>query len=66
MLVSANIFQPLISVFEAVLKFFHNSLGVPWAWAIVLLDDLRAAGATPLMLKQFHSMQAMQRDCSRR
>ncbi len=37
MLVSANIFQPLIDVFQSVLIFFHNSLGVPWGWAIVLL-----------------------------
>ncbi len=37
MLVPANIFQPLIDVFEAVLKFFHNSVGVPWGWSIVLL-----------------------------
>ena len=29
MLLIANIFQPLIDVFEAVLKFFHNSVGVP-------------------------------------
>ena len=27
MLVTANIFQPLIDVFEAVLKFFHNTIG---------------------------------------
>ena len=61
MLVSANIFQPLISVFEAVLKFFHNSLGVPWGWAIVLLTICVRLVLMPLMLKQFHSMQAMQR-----
>jgi YidC/Oxa1 family membrane protein insertase len=61
MLVSANIFQPLISVFEAVLKFFHNSLGVPWGWAIVLLTICVRLVLVPLMLKQFHSMQAMQR-----
>ena len=61
MLVPANIFQPLISVFEAVLKFFHNSLGVPWGWAIVLLTICVRLVLMPLMLKQFHSMQALQR-----
>lgn len=60
MLLSANIFQPLISVFEAVLKFFHHSLGVPWGWAIVLLTAAVRLVLVPLMLKQFHSMQAMQ------
>ena len=61
MLVPANIFQPLISVFEAVLKFFHNSVGVPWGWAIVLLTVCVRLVLMPLMLKQFHSMQALQR-----
>ena len=37
MLVTANIFQPLIDVFEAVLKFFHNNVGRRWGWSIVLL-----------------------------
>jgi YidC/Oxa1 family membrane protein insertase len=60
MLVYANIFQPLIDVFEAVLKFFHNSIGVPWGWSIVLLTIAMRAVLLPLTLKQFHSMQKMQ------
>src|ERR1700743_147354 len=61
MLISANIFQPLIDVFEAVLKFFNHSLGLPWGWAIILLTVCVRLALMPLMLKQFHSMQAMQR-----
>ncbi len=61
MLPLANIFQPLIDVFEAVLKFFHNSMGVPWGWSIVLLTIVIRLLLVPLMLKQFHSMQALQR-----
>jgi YidC/Oxa1 family membrane protein insertase len=61
MLVLANIFQPLIDVFEAVLKFFHNSVGVPWGWSIVLLTVVIRALLIPLTLKQFHSMQQLQR-----
>jgi len=61
MLLTANIFQPLIDVFEAVLKFFHNSIGVPWGWSIVLLTVVIRALLVPLTLKQFHSMQALQR-----
>ena len=60
MLVTANIFQPLIDVFEAVLKFFHNSVGVPWGWSIVLLTVVIRALLVPLTLKQFHSMQRLQ------
>ena len=61
MLLTANIFQPLIDVFEAVLKFFHNSVGVPWGWSIVLLTVLIRLILVPLTVKQFHSMQALQR-----
>ncbi len=60
MLLTANIFQPLIDVFEAVLKFFHNSVGVPWGWSIVLLTVVIRALLVPLTLKQFHSMQRLQ------
>jgi YidC/Oxa1 family membrane protein insertase len=61
MLVTANIFQPLIDVFEAVLKFFHNSVGVSWGFSIVLLTVVIRAVLIPLTLKQFRSMQALQR-----
>jgi YidC/Oxa1 family membrane protein insertase len=61
MLLTANIFQPLIDVFEAVLKFFHNSIGVPWGWSIVLLTVVIRALLVPLTLKQFSSMQKLQR-----
>ena len=61
MFVSANIFQPLIDVFEAVLKFFHNHVGISWGFSIVLLTVVMRAILVPLTVKQFHSMQKMQR-----
>jgi YidC/Oxa1 family membrane protein insertase len=60
MLVPANIFQPLIDVFEAVIKFFHNSVGIPWGWSIVLLTIVVRAAMIPLTLKQIKSMVRMQ------
>ncbi len=60
MLVTANIFQPLIDVFEAVLKFFHNSVGIPWGWAIVLLTICVRAILVPLTVRQIRSMARMQ------
>jgi YidC/Oxa1 family membrane protein insertase len=60
MFVTANIFQPLIDVFEAVLKFFHNNVGVSWGWSIVLLTVVVRAVLIPLTLKQFRSMQKLQ------
>ncbi len=60
MLLAANIFQPLIDVFESVLTFFHNSLGIQWGWSIVLLTICVRAVLLPLTVKQFHSMRKMQ------
>ena len=60
MLISANIFQPLIDVFQSVLSFFHNSFGLRWGWSIVLLTMCVRAVLLPLTVKQFHSMQKMQ------
>ncbi len=58
--VTANIFQPLIDIFEAVLKFFHNHVGISWGFSIVLLTVVMRAILVPLTVKQFHSMQKMQ------
>jgi YidC/Oxa1 family membrane protein insertase len=60
MLVSANIFQPLIDVFESVLVFFHSHLGVSWGFSIVLLTVCVRALLIPLTVKQFGSMQRLQ------
>jgi YidC/Oxa1 family membrane protein insertase len=60
MLVTANIFQPLIDVFESVLKFFHNSGGISWGWSIVLLTVCVRAVLVPLTFRQIKSMVRMQ------
>jgi YidC/Oxa1 family membrane protein insertase len=59
--VSANVFQPLIDVFEQVLLFFHNHVGLGWGLSIIALTVTVRAVLVPLTLKQFKSMQAMQR-----
>ena len=56
----ANIFQPLIDVFETVLKFFHNDVGASYGWSIVLLTVSVRALLIPLTFKQFKSMQKLQ------
>jgi YidC/Oxa1 family membrane protein insertase len=58
--VTANIFQPLIDVFESVLTFFHNSIGVPWGWSIVLLTICVRAVLVPLTVRQIRSMARLQ------
>jgi|HubBroStandDraft_6_1064221.scaffolds.fasta_scaffold20245_6 YidC/Oxa1 family membrane protein insertase len=61
MLVVANIFQPLIDVFESILLFFHNHVGLSWGFSIIALTILMRAILLPLTVKQFHSMQKLQR-----
>lgn len=60
MLIPANIFQPLIDIFEPALKFFHNTVGVSWGLSIVFLTIVVRALLLPLTIKQFHSMQKLQ------
>jgi YidC/Oxa1 family membrane protein insertase len=60
MFVFANIFQPLIDFFEAILKFFHNTVGVGWGLSIILMTVVIRAALVPLTLKQMHSMQRLQ------
>src|SRR5882757_10497592 len=57
----ANIFQPIIDVFEQVLLFFHNTVGLGWGLSIIFLTITVRALMVPLTVKQFKSMQAMQR-----
>jgi YidC/Oxa1 family membrane protein insertase len=59
--ITANILQPLVDVFESVLKFFHDSVGASWGLSIILLTIAVRALLLPLAVKQFRSMQALQR-----
>jgi YidC/Oxa1 family membrane protein insertase len=60
-IVFANVFQPLIDFFEAILKFFHDSVGLGWGASIIALTVVVRASLLPLTLKQFRSMQALAR-----
>jgi hypothetical protein len=55
----ANIFRPLINVFEALLKFFHDDIGLGWGLAIAALTVLIRSLLLPLTLKQLRSMYRM-------
>src|SRR5437588_9498697 len=60
MFIDANILQPLITAFEEVIKFFHSFVG-SWGWSIILLTVAIRVVLLPLTVKQFHSMQKLQR-----
>ncbi len=51
--------QPLIDFFEAILLFFHDSIGLGWGFSIIALTILVRACLLPLTFKQFHSMQRL-------
>jgi YidC/Oxa1 family membrane protein insertase len=61
MLVFANILQPLIDFFEAILKFFHDNVGLSWGASIIAMTVLVRATLLPLTVKQFKSMQNLAR-----
>jgi len=55
----ANVLQPLIDVFDAVIVFFHDSVGLGWGLSIIALTVAVRAVLLPLTLKQAKSMQRM-------
>jgi YidC/Oxa1 family membrane protein insertase len=56
---------PVISELETVMRhvldWFHTTLGLPWAWAIVATTVVVRIILVPLTVKQIHSMQNLQR-----
>jgi YidC/Oxa1 family membrane protein insertase len=59
-MIAANIFQPLIDVANSILTFFHDSVGLGWGLAIIMLTIVTRIAILPLSLKQIRSMRAMQ------
>jgi YidC/Oxa1 family membrane protein insertase len=60
MLVIANFLQPLIDVNDAILKFFHDDIGLGWGFSIIGLTIVVRLAILPLTFKQVRSMQALQ------
>jgi YidC/Oxa1 family membrane protein insertase len=61
MFVLANILQPLIDINEAILRFWHNNIGLSWGASIIGLTVVVRMLILPLTFKQVRSMQALQR-----
>ncbi len=59
-MIVAGILSPLENVMKSILDFFHGPVGLPWAWSIVALTILVRIVLVPLMVRQIHSMQALQ------
>jgi YidC/Oxa1 family membrane protein insertase len=57
----ATFIQPLVDLNDAILKFWHNTVGFSWGAAIIGLTVVVRAAILPLTFRQVRSMQAMQR-----
>jgi YidC/Oxa1 family membrane protein insertase len=55
------IFSQLEDVMKHVLNWFHTSLNLPWAWAIVATTVVVRMILVPLTIRQIHSMQSLQK-----
>jgi len=56
----ANIVQPLIDINEAILRFWHDTVGFSWGASIIGLTIVVRLAILPLTFKQVRSMQALQ------
>jgi YidC/Oxa1 family membrane protein insertase len=60
--VFANVLQPLIDLTESIMVWLHDNItGGSWGWAIVGLTVVVRIALLPLTLRQFKSMQGLQR-----
>jgi YidC/Oxa1 family membrane protein insertase len=55
------VLSQLETVMQHVLHWFHTSLGLPWAWAIVATTVVVRMILVPLTIRQIHSMQSLQK-----
>ena len=60
MFLDANILQPLIDVFNDIIKWLHNDLGIAWGMAIVLITWLSRLLVLPFTLRSMHGMRELQ------
>jgi YidC/Oxa1 family membrane protein insertase len=60
-MIVAGPLAPIEEVLEAVLVWFHETIGLPWAWAIVALTVAVRMLLVPLTVRQIHSMQNLQK-----
>src|SRR5215211_8775024 len=59
-MIVAGPLAPLEDLLRNVLDFFHDAVGLPWAWAIVALTVCVRILLVPLVVRQIHSMQSLQ------
>lgn len=56
----AGLLQPIEEPLSQILEWLHDSIGISWAWAIVVLTVMVRVVLVPLTIKQVRSMQRLQ------
>jgi YidC/Oxa1 family membrane protein insertase len=56
----ANPLRPIENLMTTVLEWIHSTMGLPWAWAIIVLTLMVRIVIVPLTVKQIRSMQHLQ------
>ena len=56
----ANPLRPIENIMTTVLEWIHSTMGLPWAWAIIVLTLMVRIVIVPLTVKQIRSMQHLQ------
>ncbi len=56
----AGILTPIEDILTSLLEWLHSSVGISWAWAIVVLTVMVRIVLVPLTIKQIRSMQRLQ------
>lgn len=59
-MIVGGVLSPIENVLTELLIWFHDSVGLTWAWSIVALTVLVRILLVPLAIKQIHSMQSLQ------
>ena len=60
MILLAGVLSPIERPLTAVLEWLHSAIGLPWAWAIIVLTGIVRLVLVPLTVKQIRSMQHLQ------
>ncbi len=60
LLATLAILEPIEKPLTAILEWLHSAIGLPWAWAIIVLTLIVRIALVPLTVKQIRSMQHLQ------
>jgi YidC/Oxa1 family membrane protein insertase len=60
-MIVAGILAPIENLLRWILEHLHDSVGLSWGWSIIGLTIIVRVLLVPLMVRQIHSMQSMQK-----